>query len=280
MINDSGKFSIAILILYFGKLPWYFEYFIKSCAFNPTIDVFFISDSEYTKQTPSNFFWIKQTLGDTERKISEKLGFVADIRNGYKLCDFKPAYGFVFSELLKRYHFWACSDIDVIYGDIRSFLTGELLELYDFVSVRHDYTTGCFALYRNNARMNTLFMASKDYKAVFSSPEHFCFDECNFKHKQLAEGKSIFEIKTEIESFTHVVKRAEMNGEIRAHFDFILIEGVPGKIKFNKGKVTFRNKWEGIMYHLIILKQIYQPKKAPTFIPDVFRISPTRIYFN
>jgi hypothetical protein len=181
---------------------------------------------------------------------------------------------------LQHYHFWAHSDIDVIYGDIRSFLTSEMLDLYDFISMRHDYTTGCFALYRNNANMNTLFKTSKDYKTVFSSSEHFCFDECNFKHEQLAEGKSIFEIESEIESFTHVVKRAEMNGEIRAHFDFILIEGVPGKIKFNKGKITFRNKWEGIMYHLIIFKQIYQPKKAPAFIPNVFRISPTRIYFN
>jgi hypothetical protein len=31
--------------------------------------------------------------------------------------------------------------------------------------------------------MNTLFKKGKDYKEILSSPEHFCFDECNFYAK-------------------------------------------------------------------------------------------------
>lgn len=55
-----------------------------------------------------------------------------------------------------------------------------MLEEYDFISVRHDYTTGCFALYKNTPMLNTFFMRSKEYKKVFSNSEHYCFDECNF----------------------------------------------------------------------------------------------------
>jgi hypothetical protein len=218
-------------------------------------------------------------MPEVEQLATDKLGFQVNLQFGYKLCDFKPAYGFLFSELLDGYDFWGQSDIDIIYGDIRGFITNEMLEQYDFISIRHDYTTGCFALYRNTGLLNTIFMRSKDYRLVFSSPNHFCFDECNFKHDLLTEGKSIFEIETDIESFTHIIKQAESSGEVKAHFDFILLEGVPGKIKFDKGKVTYRNKLEGILYHLYWLKRVYSPQRIPSVIPETYYVSPTRIYF-
>jgi hypothetical protein len=35
--------------------------------------------------------------------------------------------------------------------------TDELLGEYDIISARHDYLTGCFALYRNNDMIQELF---------------------------------------------------------------------------------------------------------------------------
>lgn len=270
--------KIAVLICYFGELPWYFPYFVHSCKFNPTIDVFFISDVKPQIPTPGNFYLISKTRDEINFLASKKLGFQVKIENGYKLCDFKPAYGLIFSEYIKGYDFWAQSDIDIIYGNIRSFITEEMLNEFDFISIRHDYTTGCFALYRNNALMNNIFKRSKDYELVFSSPTHYCFDECNFQHDPLTEGKSIFDVPTEIESFTHIIRLAEQQNEIKAHFDFLLLEGIPGKIKFDNGRVVFRNKVEGILYHLYWLKKIYFPTKVPAVIPDFYSISPTRIY--
>lgn len=49
---------------------------------------------------------------------SEKLSFAVNIGYPYKLCDFKPAYGFLFPEIIKRYDFWGHGDIDVVYGNI------------------------------------------------------------------------------------------------------------------------------------------------------------------
>ena len=37
----------------------------------------------------------------------------------YKLCDFKPAYGFIFGEYLKEYDYWGHCDIDIVWGDLR-----------------------------------------------------------------------------------------------------------------------------------------------------------------
>ncbi|MFI5140412.1 MAG: DUF6625 family protein, partial [Sphingobacteriales bacterium] len=232
----------------------------------------------YLKPLPANVKFVYKTLNDISNIAAIKLGFPVNIGDPYKLCDFKPAYGLLFSELLTGYDFWGQSDIDVIYGNIRGFITDDLLSEFDFISIRHDYTSGCFALYKNNPFVNNLFKRSKDYLKVFTGNKHYCFDECNFVHTLLEDGESIFNIETEIESFTHIIKAADSNHEIKAHFDFILVEGVTGKVMFDKGRIIYKRKFEGILYHLFWLKRIYNPKKGMRNIPETYYISPTKIY--
>ncbi len=269
--------KIAILICYYGKFPWYFRYFLHSCSFNKTIDFYIFTDIIYEGDIPQNVKLIKKSVNDIKALASEKLGFEVNIEFPYKFCDYKPAYGAIFSDYIEDYDFWGQSDIDIIYGDIRGFITDDMLNEYDFISVRHDYTTGCFALYRNNDLMNTIFKRSKDYKTVFTTSPHYCFDECSFVQDLLTEGRSIFDIETRVESFTHIIKAAEAEGQIKAHFDFILMEGVPGRITFDKGRIIYKKQYEAILYHLYWLKRCYNPQtEAP--IPDVYHISAKRIY--
>lgn len=273
--------KIIIITCWYGKYPWYLPYYLHSCIYNPTIDFVIITDnSDEILNLPKNVKIIFKNLYDIITETSEKLKFTINIDYPYKLCDFKPAYGFMFPELVKGYDFWGHSDLDLIYGDIRSFLTYSILENYDYLSVRHDYTTGCFGLYRNNNFVNNFFQKSKDYKRVFSDSKHYCFDECNFAWDYLVEGTSIFDVETEIESFTHLMKKAEVEGILRTHFDFILMEGYVGYLKFDKGKIIYRNKYEAIMYHLFWLKKIFSPKKQPKYIPETYYISSKKIYFK
>ncbi len=273
------KNTIAIVTCWYGPYPWYFSYFIHSCSYNPTIDFIIITDNKQpVSNKPKNVKIIYKTLEEIKSTASKKLGFTVNIDHPYKLCDFKPAYGFLFPEIIKGYDFWGQSDLDIICGDIRSFITDEMLNTYDFISLRHDYTTGCFALYKNNKKMNTFFKRSKDYKLVFSNTKHYCFDECNFAWDDLTAGKSIFELETEIESFTHLIKAAEANNEIKAHFDFILLEGKTGRVQFDNGLIIYKKQFEAILYHLFWLKKIYHPKVVPKKIPDKYYISPTKIY--
>lgn len=274
------SYKIIIIITYFGKHPWYFAYFLHSCKFNSTIDFVIFLDCEYEYEVPANVKIILISFEEVRILASKKLGFQVTIEFPYKLCDFKPAYGLIFEDFIGDYHFWGQSDIDIIYGDLRMFLTTELLASTDFVNVRHDYTTGCFTLCRNNNKMNVFFKRSKDYKKVFTKIEYFGFDELNFKHCELNEGKQLFEIETEIECFTHIIKSAMQKNEINAHFDFIMIEGVPGKLKFNNGKLIYKNRFEVILYHLYWLKKIYTPEVILTAVPNIYHISPTRIYFT
>lgn len=206
------------------------------------------------------------------------MGFGVNMDYLYKLCEFKLAFGFVFPEIADGYDFWGSGDIDIIFGNVRDFITDKMLNIYDFISLRHDFTTGCLALYRNDARMNTLFMRSKDYRYVFSDSSYHNFDECDFAFSGLFAGKSIFEIETHIDSLTHIVKAATKNKEINAHFDFILIEGAAGHLTFDHGRIIYKKEFEAILYHLVTFKKGYVIPRRIHNIPDYYAISPTRIY--
>lgn len=272
------KHSIAHLICYMGKFPWYFDYFVYSCSFNPSINFFVITDNTtYEKPLPENVKLIYQSLEEVSKIATHKLGFKIDIKNSYKICDFKPAFGILFSELIEGYDFWGFGDIDVIFGNIRNFITEEILDNYDLISVRPDWIPGCFVLLKNNDKMRTLFMHSKDYRKVFSSDIHYCFDETNFAHDAFTEGNYYSQIDTEIESMMHVIKKMEEENYIKPFFDLFIIEGIPGKLIWEKGKMTYKNKYEILLYHLIRLKSYYKPTKVPQQIPDYFTISQKKI---
>lgn len=271
--------TLALLVCYFGKLPWYFEYFVHSCKYNPTVDFFIVTnDDGYCKPLPANVKLINTTLDEINVLAAEKLGFPVNITYGYKFCDFKPAYGYIFSDLLQGYDWWGHIDLDIIFGDIRNFITDEILDDFDLISVRPDWLPGCFLLFKNIDKINTLFTHSKDYKKVFSSDKHYCFDETNFAHDDFTDGKTYLEVPTEIESMMHVVKRLEAENYIKPYFDLHIIEGIPGRLKWENGKLFYRGLYEVLLYHLIRLKGHYTPKKSFASIPDHFSISPNKIY--
>lgn len=274
--------KIAIILCWYGDWPWYFPYFLHSCNYNSTIDFLICTDKHAPVKIylPQNVRFIPLLLLDLNKMFSKKLGFRVTIGYPYKLCDFKPAYGFLFEEYLSDYDFWGHCDLDIIFGDIRTFMTNELLANYDVISSRHDYITGSFALWRNTPEINTLFMKSKDFKSVFTSQQHFCFDECAFLFQELQNGASVFDFPEAIQSMTYVVMDEVRKGKIRAHFDFIIVEGTPGNITWENGKIVYKDEFEAMYYHLIKFKeQGKYPKYPPrnfnkmTFIEDELILS-------
>lgn len=265
--------SIVLINCYFGKFPWYFPFFIKSCVTNPTIDFIVFSDAVYTDDLPKNVRIIPFSLSAFNLLATKKLGFDIDLKNAYKLCDFKPAYGVIFSEYLTAYDFWGMCDIDIILGRIREFMTEELLDEYDVINTRHDYLTGSFMLFRNGDVINNLFTKSKDYKKVFTSDVHYCFDECNFKHAQMEHEISIFDVPCEIESMEHIIRREMELGSSNVFFDFLVVDGLSGKLKWDNGVLGYDNKFEILLYHLIQYKSNVLSQNVTWFnIPNVFFI--------
>lgn len=268
-MNNSP--SIALITCWYGEYPWYFPYFIKSCLYNPTIDFIILTDNTNTiPEKPENVKVIYKTLDEFKTNASEKLGFKIVIDTPYKLCDFKPAYGFLFPEIIAPYTFWGHGDIDMVYGDIRGFMTDELLDDYDLLTPREDFTMGTFCLYRNNEQMNTLFMQSRDYKLVFTNKEHFCFDECNFLFTELAFGNSILDYHKHIQSMTYLAVKGNNDGDFRVFFDRIIIQGMYNKLRWDNGKIIFNNKFECLFYDLIDYKVKCKNKVASFPIPSTY----------
>lgn len=278
-MKNKKKQSIAVLICFLGKLPWYFNYFIHSVKYNSTIDFYIITDDRNSPiNPPLNVKMIYKDRRDINQLATQKLGFKTNIKDGYKMCDFKPAYGFLFSNIIEGYDFWGHADMDVIFGDIRHFITNNVLEKHELINVRHDFLAGYFLLFKNTRKMNTLFMQSKDYEKVLSSEVHYCFDETNFQYNDFTSILAYPKKKHEVESMTHLVKRLEKANQLKTYFELHSIEGVPGKLNWVDGKLYYRNQYEILLYHMIYLKNIYKPKRVPHEIPETFSISPTSIY--
>ncbi len=271
---------VTFVIPYFGAFPWYFKFFFHTCSYNPGFDFILITDHEpQEKNLSKNIIIIKKTFEEVVSTIKKKLKLDIGIDRPYKLCDFRPAFGIIFDDILKGYDFWGHTDPDVILGRLKGFITNKMIDKYDVITMRHDYLVGCMTLYKNAEKVNLLFTQGKDYKKIFAEPGYYGFDETNFHFQEFAEGTHYSQINSEMESMTHVVKKMSEQGYIQSYFMYHMIEDLPGKMKWVKGKLIFNNQFEAALYHMIQLKKIYAPRKPIERIPDSFHISPTRLYF-
>ena len=174
--------SIVFIVPYFalgnGKLPEMFKLWLASCANNPTINWYVITDcctDDY--DIPANVKIQRSTFNDVKNRIQSLFEFDIALNSPYKLCDFKPTYGEVFQDLIEGYDFWGFCDIDIIWGNIRKFITNEILENNDRILTR-----GHCSIFRNNFENNMRYRTLDrkgclDYREVFSSDESYAFDE-------------------------------------------------------------------------------------------------------
>lgn len=167
--------TINIIIPYFGNFPNYFQLFLNSCAYNNTINWTIITDNMTMYNYPVNVRKVEMSFHDVQKLIRSKFDFDVAINSVHKLCEFKPAYGYIFDELIVGYDYWGYGDLDLIYGDIRSFLTDDILT-YDKI-----FTLGHLSLVRNTEKTNRLFMreifGKELYKEAFSNDQNYNFDE-------------------------------------------------------------------------------------------------------
>ena len=172
----SKRFNICLVVPYFGEFPNYFQLFLKSCEKNYDIHWLIITDNDTNYLYPKNVKKIKMEFNQFKKKIQEKFDFKISLPTPKKLCDYKPAYGYILEEYLENYDFWGHCDIDVIYGDLRKFITDKMLIENDKI-----FCLGHLSLYRNNEDINRIFMKSLNgaerYKDVFSISKNCSFDE-------------------------------------------------------------------------------------------------------
>lgn len=170
------KKKCCFIIPYFGKMPNFFQLFLKTCSYNPEYDWIIFTDDNYKYNYPPNVTVRIITFEKIREIVNEKFNFEVALTKPYKLCDLKPAYGYIFEEYIKEYEFWGHCDIDTLIGDLNYFITDELLNKYDKL-----FCLGHMVLYRNTFENNRIFMNKLDgrllYKESFSTTNITVFDE-------------------------------------------------------------------------------------------------------
>lgn len=170
--------KICLLTVWMGKLPEYFWLWMATAKRNPTVDFFLITDNTGLVNE-DNVHFVNMTMENVRERFRKLLGFPIKLKVPYKLCDYKPIFGSAFAEIVEPYDFWGHCDIDLMFGNIRRFITDELLEQYDKI-----LDAGYFILYRNCDTMNNLYKRSMEkenmaypYKKAFRSQFACYFDE-------------------------------------------------------------------------------------------------------
>jgi hypothetical protein len=165
----------VIILVWIGKVPAYFPLWVRSVKSNSSFDFLLFTDQLVDIQTPDNLRVIRLTMQELSDTISRKLSLKINIVYPYKICEYKPAFGEIFSDYLAGYAFWGCCDVDLLFGNLEKFITDEILDSYKKVLVR-----GHLTLYRNETAVNAAYRSSKmiDHRAIFESQNcYYLFDE-------------------------------------------------------------------------------------------------------
>lgn len=169
--------KIVIICPYFGSLPKYFPTWLLSCKYNKTIDFILFTDQNIDYDIP-NLKVINMQFSQVQKLVKNKLGEDIELYYPYKLCDYKPMYGVLFSDYLRDYDYWGHCDLDLVFGDLQKYFNK-----YDIYKFKKFLDLGHLSLYKNTHDNNLSFKlgGSKcgNWKRVVKDKKGHAFDERN-----------------------------------------------------------------------------------------------------
>ena len=122
------KYRICLILPYYGVFPNYFHLWINSASHNSFIDFYIITDSEFSYQLPENIHLKKISLNEIKQRLQEKTKKKVSLSSPYKLCDYKPAYGLIFEDIVCNYDYWGWCDPDIIWGNLQLIINENSIE--------------------------------------------------------------------------------------------------------------------------------------------------------
>ena len=274
--------NIAIIIPWYGKLPDYFPFFLKGLEYNiDVVDVLFFTDVPIKNNVPANFKKISLPWGDLHNRIKDVIGEEVNIKNPYKLCDFKPMYGKIVEQEIEGYKYWGYGDIDLIYGDLKRFLPFDGIENYDVLTFRENIMHGPFSLFKNDSYMRNLYSKTNKLLDIISNPNYIGFDEAG-RIKPWQNGVRLYKL-IEIDNFwdwSAIVQHEADQGKLKLFERYYCIECIHSNslLVFNKGKLNIGME-EYAFFHWVYhktLNNFHIPQW--TVVPNSFFIHRTGFY--
>lgn len=265
----------CIIIPYYGDWPSYLNLFLEGCKVNAEVDILFFTDLNPPLIKPSNVFFYYLTIRELELLIAKQTNLKVALKNPYKLCDFKPVYGKIFSEYLVDYDFWGFGDIDVYFGKFSNFDLNQLFREKDILSFRKKWISGSLSFVRNNSDTNILYQKAENFEAILLDKNHLEFDEIGKAWDEI-RTKSIENIKFENDNFTNVVFKEAKRNALNIYREDLIKESINSSeyIKIDKGRVFDQAGKEYLYYHYIT------EKKNPFFSYPNWVLIPKTFYIT
>lgn len=263
--------KVCIVIDYFGKLPEYFKFFLKSCEYNPTFNWLIHTDDKYEGEVPPNVRIEFISWQNYIEHVRETLYIDFKPSVPYKICDLKPALGLLWSRDLVEFTHWGFGDLDVAYGNLSSYFTYEALRDYEINSVHSWNVSGPLCIFHNNEKWRTMFTRVRDWAVDFETPDCVRFDEDIFLRGRIPEDPMFMDFKVRLEDkcITPLTKGLWKNQHEYNHDDtFFWYKGSLSS-PCNPGK-------EFVMVHFMNYEKarwmdpVYGEKAPWTFLKDKF----------
>ena len=172
--------DICLIVVWFGPWPDWINFFLKSCRLNAGIKWIIFTSNTAPAERPSNVDVVNMDQSDFESRVSAAIGSSFKLAHGYKLCDLKPLYGQIFSDLITKYKFWGYCDVDVIFGNLDAFLVPTTLQNADIITSSNTLIAGHFTILRNTIHLKQLYRQCPDWLSVILDEKHRTFDEKDF----------------------------------------------------------------------------------------------------
>lgn len=212
LMPTEPPYRVAVIVVYIGSsLPVWFDAFAQTAAISgATFDWLLFVTKIPSRQTPSNVKIIKlsehalfsqfaklvrsQTL-PPPYEGHNKAGVMQQLltSKSYLMVEFKPAFGFIFSDFLTSYTHWAYADIDQLLGRMHPLINAELLNNYDiYTSSFGDnfrmYMRGQLTIHRNTHVPTNLFWGCVHFSNFTSLLTNYLASGNRTWHFESAEG--------------------------------------------------------------------------------------------
>ena len=231
--------KIVFIIPYFGKFNNYFQLFLNSCAKNEKIDWLIYTDDKTLYDYPKNVNVRYTTFEKIKELFQSKFNYKISLEKPYKLCDYRPLYGYLFEEDIREYKYWGHCDTDLIWGDISKFICNELKKNYDKL-----FFLGHCTLFKNSLELKKFFEDNINgnirFKEVYTNKKNCSFDE---------EFKNSINTIFQKENLKILLKEFEANIYMKSsNFNLVKYNFFEKKYYIEKRKQSFFTYEEGKIY--------------------------------
>lgn len=192
--------SICIILPYFGTWPEWMPLFLQSCRNNPTIDWMFFTDCGACINSPENVRYTHMTWPECAAFSAKRCRINQLPVRPYKLCDFRFAFGYIFRQYVQSYDIVGFGDIDVIYGDLRTFLTPAVLS-HTLITFNENHVSGHLTLMQNTRSTIRQFRKVDAWRHGAEKQEYASLDE-GLGHYQISDVYCIESFNTPLSPYT------------------------------------------------------------------------------